>query len=418
MQKNAINEKHLKIIKLFSKIEENRITKTQASIELHMSRSWVHKLFKRFVTDGPEALVSRKIGKQSNNQLPEHLNTKIITLISKTIYADFGPTLMCEKLYEVYHISVSVETVRRLMISTGIWKCKHKKRPVIHQTRRRRARCGELVQIDGSPHAWFEDRGLPCTLLVFIDDATGLTLGKFVESETTLDYMALAKDYIKKFGAPKAFYSDKHGIFRVNRPGCLKKECITQFGRACKELGIELICANSPQAKGRVERANRTHQDRLVKELRLAGVSTIAEGNKFLEESGYWKRHNDKFAIKPECCENAHSVDVLEELLDKSLCIKEYRKISKNLEFQYKNTLYQISLDKHPWRIVGARITITEKLDGTVCAEYENKPIEFKPFAQQSYVGQEVDSKNIDRFLKGGTPRKVSLKSPWRHFKI
>ena len=192
-------------------------------------------------------------------------------------YPDFGPTLATEKL-AIEGVSLSVETVRQLLIGEGLWKAKSVRRPVIHQLRERRARLGELVQIDGSPHDWFEGRAPKCTLLVFVDDATSrLMYLQFVAAETTFNYFAGVRSYLTEFGKPLAFYSDKFGVFRVNIPNALSGTGLTQFGRALKELDIELICAHSPQAKGRVERANQTLQDRLTKELRLRDLSSLAD---------------------------------------------------------------------------------------------------------------------------------------------
>ena len=199
----------------------------------------------------------------------------------------------------------------------------------MHQQRQRRSRLGELFQIDGSPHHWFEERGEACCLIVFIDDATGRTYGKLFETETTEAYMITLKEYILKYkGLPSHFYSDKHGIFRVNMPSCANKEQMTQFGRACKELGIGLIYANSPQAKGRVERMNRTQQDRLVKEFRLAGISTIEKGNEFLKT--YWGGFNKRFNVEPIDKRDAHLPSLSESELDRILCFKEERTLTKN----------------------------------------------------------------------------------------
>ena len=204
-------------------------------------------------------------------------------------YSDFGPTLACEKLSEVHHLTISRESVRRIMIEAGIWKPKRAKQPSAHQMRERRACFGELVQIDGSDHAWFEDRGPESSLLVYIDDATGQLLELlFVPSETFFGYCEATRHYVERYGKPVAFYSDKHGIFRVDQERPLGTTSgLTQFGRAMDELDIQIICANSPQAKGRIERANQTLQDRLVKELRLRGISDMEAGNAYLPD--FWE---------------------------------------------------------------------------------------------------------------------------------
>jgi hypothetical protein len=317
---------------------------------------------------------------------------------------------MKEKLEERHQIKLSRETTRQLMIKEGLWEPCSKKRPVIHQQRQRRARFGELVQVDGSPHAWLEARGEKCVLIVFIDDATGLTFGKFFESETTAAYMITSHDYIAKYGKPLSLYSDRHGIFRINKPGCVKKEHLTQFGRALEELKINLICANSPQAKGRVERANQTLQDRLVKELRLAKVNTIEEANRFLET--FWGFYNNKFSVAPANQEDAHR-PIGDMDLRRVLCEKHYRKVSKNLEIQFEHTVYQIITERISRELIGAQVSVIKTMNDGLLLEYKGKALTFKKYAEQIANGQEVSSKEIDRFLKA-KPRKVA-KPMWNH---
>jgi hypothetical protein len=196
---------------IFSQISQKKLSKTKAAEVLSMSLRHLRRLYKAFQKQGLSALISKQKGKPSNNQLSSTLKTYVEKLITCEMYRDFGPTFMCEKLYERHGIKISSETTRQLMIKQGVWKSNKKKRPVIHQQRKRRARAGELVQIDGSPHAWFEERGDPCTLITFVDDATGQTYGKFFESETTKAYMLTTWEYILKYGRPLAFYPDAFG---------------------------------------------------------------------------------------------------------------------------------------------------------------------------------------------------------------
>src|SRR4029077_10614717 len=240
--------------------------------------------------DGAASLVSKHRGKPSNHRLPTEVRTLALSIVRER-YADFGPTMAAEKLSEHHGCSVSRETLRGWMIADGLWQDRrdgfprppHARRrrgrrhrpPAPHQPRRRRDCLGELVQIDGSEHAWFEDRGPPCTLLAFVDDATSRLMElRFATSESAFDYFRATRGYLEMHGKPVAFYSDKHGIFRVNSKEAAGGDGVTQFGRALLELNINIICANSPQAKGRIERAFGTLQDRMVKELRLAGVSS------------------------------------------------------------------------------------------------------------------------------------------------
>jgi hypothetical protein len=414
MQKGVyMTEPEISRADIFSEISQNKITQQKAAEILGLSDRHIRRLYAKFKKSGMISLVSKQRGKSSNHQLPAGLKAQISELITIKLYEGFGPTFMCEKLEERHGIKISVGTTRKLMIQNDVWKAHKKKHPVVHQQRKRRARCGELMQVDGSPHIWFEDRGDPCVLISFVDDATGRTYGRFFKAETTIAYMITARIYFLKYGRPLAFYSDKHSIFRINRPGCLKKELITQFARACKELGIETICANSPQAKGRVERNNQTQQDRLVKELRLAGISTIDEANEFLDNI-YWDAYNKKFAVPPESTQDAHRELLREHNLKKILSHKKKGILSKNLEVQCDNVIYQIVLKKPSWSLRRAKVTISKGIDGDVFIEYNGKNLPFKILSEQEIGGKVVDSKEIDVFFKEKKKRKVPYDHPWK----
>ena len=257
-----------------------RISAREAAQLMRVTPRQVFRLLKVYRADGPSALLSKRRGKPSNRSYPSIVRTEALALIQAN-YADFGPTLAAEKLAERHGPRLGVETVRRWMLAEGFWKDRRQRLKPVHQPRHRRDCVGELIQIDGSEHWWFEDRGPQCTLLVFIDDATSRLMHlRFVELELTFDYFLAARTYLQRYGKPVAFYSDKHATFRVNKTGAVGGDGMTQFGRALHELNIDIICANSSQAKGRVERANLTLQDRLVKELRLAGILVDGSGQR------------------------------------------------------------------------------------------------------------------------------------------
>jgi hypothetical protein len=407
-----MSNRELSRLEIFQKINHQRITQVQAAVVLSLSLRQIQRLYSNFKKQGAKALVSKKRGIRGNHRLPDIIRKRILELVTCEQYSGFGPTFMNEKLSERHNISVSVEITRQFMIQSGVWKAKKEKRPVIHQQRKRRARFGELLQIDGSPHAWFENRGEPCVLIVFIDDATGRTFGKFFESETTRAYMITMREYITRFGRPLACYSDKHGIFKINQPNCVKSECETQYGRALRELEIDLIYAHSPQAKGRVERTNGTLQDRLVKEMRLAGISSIEEANSFLQM--YWDKYNERFSIEPEDKNDAHTPLLREHELERILCMKHSRVVSKNLEVQFECTVYQIVPEKAPRGLRGSRVDVLEALNGKISIEHQGKSLEFREFKTQVHNGVEIDPKEIDRFLKEKKARKVPYHHPWR----
>ena len=259
---------------------------SEAAAVLGISCRQVKRLCRSEREQGAIGLISKRWGRASTNRTSDAIKQQIIVL-AQTKYVDFGPTFMAEKLEELDNIDLSKETIRKILIGANLWKGKKTKKKSVHQRRERRACFGELVQIDGSPHAWFEDRGPVCCLILFIDDATSSVLYAHLEPiETTAAYFRGISAHIKTYGIPLAYYSDKHMIFRVGNAKTAEVN-LSQFERACSELGIEGICANSPQAKGRVERKNRTFQDRLVKEFRLAGINTREAGNKFLPLSVY-----------------------------------------------------------------------------------------------------------------------------------
>ena len=280
----TMSNRELTRVEVMQRLKEKTLSQKEAARMLGVGVRQVKRLLHRFRAGGAAALISRARGRPSNRRLTPALTEQVLEQL-RSRYPDFGPTLAQEKLSEGHHLHLSVESVRQLMIAEGLWHPRRAKKAVVHQMRERRPRLGELVQIDGSPHDWFEGRAPACTLLAFIDDASGqvMTL-RFAPAETTFSYFAATRDYLTRHGKPLTFYSDKHSIFRVNAPTALSGHGLTQFGRAMTELGIEILCANTPQAKGRVERLYQTLQDRLVKELRLRGVSGIDPGNAFLPE--------------------------------------------------------------------------------------------------------------------------------------
>jgi DNA-binding Lrp family transcriptional regulator len=290
----TMSQKEIKRLEILEKISAGKITQIEAAEILGISTRQIRRQQRKHEKEGAAALVSKKRGAPSNNQLATELKNTAIELI-KIHYYDFGPTLVQEKLIEQHQLQISVESVRQLMMKEGLWKGKKKRAAAIHQMRSRRSCLGELVQIDGSPHAWFEDRGPVCCLLVFVDDATGKIMQlHFEENESTQGYFDATYQYVQQHGLPCAFYSDKHGIFRVNAKEAERGTGETQYSRALKTLDITLIHANSPQAKGRVENKNGTLQDRLVKELRLQQINDIESANAFLPR--FIKDYNKRFA--------------------------------------------------------------------------------------------------------------------------
>ena len=300
----SMSAEEISRLDVMQRLVEKRLSQKEAAGMLGVSPRHVKRLLRVYRREGAQGLLSRQRGKVSNHQLAQEVKQKVLDLLMGK-YRGFGPTLACEKLVEVEGLKISDESVRQMMMAEGLWKGRHRRKVVLHQMRERRACYGELIQIDGSPHDWFEGRAGACVLLVLIDDATGKLVGLlFVDQESFHNYARLVGAYFERCGKPAAFYSDKHGIFRVNQASFAASDNLTQFGRAMQELDIQILCANTPQAKGRVERANQTLQDRLVKEMRLRGISSMAQGNAYLPE--FIQDFNQRFAVPPRSQNDAH----------------------------------------------------------------------------------------------------------------
>lgn len=409
----TMSKRELTRLEVMQRLKDKRLTQKEAAQILGLSTRQVKRLWQAYQEKGAAGLVSARRGKPSNNRLETEIAQKALDLI-KARYVDFGPTLAHEKLTEVHKLSLSRESVRRIMITEGIWKPKRAKRPSIHQMRERRACFGELIQIDGSDHAWFEERGPKCTLLVFIDDATGQLMELwFVPDETFFAYCEATRHYVERYGKPVALYSDKHGIFRVNQPRPLGLSTgSTQFGRAMQELDIQILCANSPQAKGRIERANQTLQDRLVKELRLRGISDMDTANTFLSE--FREDFNRRFAVQPRSTHNAHRPLLKTDNLDLILTHQETRTLSKNLTTQFKHVIYQIQSNRPGYTLHNAQVTICENMKGEVTILYNNKPLSYTIYQKPSQQAEIADSKSLDRQLR--TPTSPAPDHPWRRY--
>ena len=373
-------------LEVISRVVERRMTQRRAADQLKLSVRQVERLCRAFRDHGAAGLVSRRRGRPSNRLLDTALRDRAVELIRER-YADFGPTLALEKLSENHAIQVSVETLRKWMIEAGLWVPRSRRPRRVHPPRSRRAALGELVQIDGSDHAWFEDRGPRCTLLVYVDDATGRLMElRLVASESTFDYFTSTRAYLERHGKPVAFYSDKASIFRVARPQNPQRSGLTQFGRALSELNIDILCAHTPQAKGRVERAHLTLQDRLVKELRLRDLSTPEAANAFLPE--YAAAYNERFGREPSLARDAHRPLRGDEDLDRIFTWQEERKLSRNLTLHYKRGIYIVEPSPDTLALAGRCCQIFEHEDGRVEIQHEGQLLPFRAFDPDPHVSR------------------------------
>jgi hypothetical protein len=394
-----MSDRELSRLRVMVDLADGRLTVDAAATLMGLGRRQIHRLRRAFSADGPAGLASRKRGRPSNRRRGEVFRATVLSLVREH-YVDFGPTLAAEKLIARHGLRIGVETLRQWMMVEGLWVDRCHKLPSPHQPRRRRECLGELVQIDGSEHRWFEDRGEVCTLLAFVDDATSRLMQlRFVASESAFDYFRATKDYLETHGKPVAFYSDKHGIFRVNAKAASGGDRVTQFGRALAELNIDIICANSPQAKGRVERAFGTLQDRLVKELRLAGISTIEAANAWVP--AFMADYNRRFGRDPENTNDLHRK--LTEAVDLSevLAWREERTVTKNLTLHYDRMMLMLDPTPLARGLVRKTVDVVNYPDGRFAVQFEGVSLPFRTFDKIQTVepGEIVENKRLGAAL-------------------
>ncbi len=380
-------------------VQAGRLRIADACGLVGIRRRQLFRLLRGLRQNGAAGLISKRRGRPSNNRLPAEVRDLAVSLV-RDRYADFGPTLAAEKLAELHGCKVSRETLRGWMIAAGLWIDRRHRLPSPHQPRRRRDCLGELVQIDGSEHAWFEDRGPACTLLAFVDDATSRLMQlRFVASESAFDYFRATGDYLRTHGKPVAFYSDKHSIFRVNNKDAIAGDGVTQFGRVLTELNIDIICANTPQAKGRVERAFGTLQDRLVKELRLAGISTIAAANAWLP--GFMADYNTRFGRAPTNGKDLHRPIAGTDDLDEILAWREERTVTNNLTLHYDRMMILLTPGATTIDLRRKKVEVVNYPDGRFAVQFEGLPLLYTVFDKIQTVqsGEIVENKRLGAAL-------------------
>ena len=379
-----MSERDLQRIEVLTEVLAGQRTVASAATVLGIGVRQVGRLLLRYRDDGGGALIHKSRGKPSNHRAHEGVREYALELV-RTRYRDFGPTLAIEALYERHGIKVGRETLRTWMLEAGLWASR-KQRKTFHQPRLRREGYGELVQIDGSEHRWFENRAEPCTLLVFVDDATSRLMQlRFVPSESTASYFEALQGYVQDHGCPVAFYSDKHSVFRAVNQNAKGGQGMTQFGRALSELNIEILCANSSQAKGRVERANRTLQDRLVKELRLAGISSMEGGNAFLP--AFVERYNERFAVRAARPENLHHpLNVSASRLSDILCHREQRYVGAQLTFHYDRKLIILEQTDLSKGLAGKYVELYDFFDRPLEVRWKGVALPYRIFSKDQRV--------------------------------
>lgn len=375
-------------LRVLNQVQEGRLTQPLAAQQLDLSSRQVRRLCARMRTKGPKGVIHGLRGRRSNHQLPAGILDKALALV-KAHYPDFGPHFAHEKLVERHGLTLGVTALREAMIREAMWR-PHRQKIRHHAWRARKACVGELVQVDGSIHDWFEGRGPKCWLIPFVDDATSKILwAEFADAEDTLTLMRLSREYLKRRGRPLAYYVDKDSIYKTTRDAAVDEQLrdeqpMTQFTRAMSELDIRVICAHSPQAKGRVERGFKTHQDRLVKELRLAGINDIVAANRFLREV-YIPAHNARFARPPANRTDAHRPILRSQMLDRVLCLRAQRVVANDFTVRWKPGFMQLLKNQLVTVKPGQKIDVEVRLDGSVHLRHDDDYLAYKTIPKRPY---------------------------------
>lgn len=403
--KVLMSVKELRRLHVIHQVIEKKITQVEASGLLGLTDRQIRRISRRVGELGEKGIAHRSRGKPSNRAIDGEIKARVMKVYGTT-YADFGPTLASEKLSEREGIPISDETLRLWLLDAGVTHFRRRKRP--HRAwRERKAHAGELIQMDGSHHAWFEDRGPKCVLMAYIDDASSRVYARFYAYEGTIPAMDSFKRYVKRYGLPLAVYADKHSTYKSPAEPTIEEqlegqEPMSQFERSLSELGVEMIHAHSPQAKGRIERLFGTFQDRLIKEMRLAGIATMEEANRFL--AGYLPIYNRRFAVQP-----AQSADLHRSIpkgldLNGVLCIKTERVLRNDFTVAHDRKLYQIQDNLRT-----QRVTVEERLDGSLRITHQGKALRYKAITYRPVKARETPKA---LFRKRGT--KPSPDHPWK----
>jgi len=398
----TMRQEELRRLHIIKKVLSKEVKQTEAAEKLDLSYRQIKRITKRVKEEGNKGIIHKSRGQPSKRKLSDKTKDKVIKLYQQKYY-DFGPTFANEKLFEIDKIKIGVQTLRNWLMESGLWRVT-RKRKKYRQWRERKHCFGEMVQLDGSRHPWFEDRGPECVLEGYIDDATSDKYGRFYEYEGTMPAFDSLKRYIKRNGIPHSIYSDKHSTYKSLKKPTVEdqlnnREFLSQFERAAKELGIRIIHANSAPAKGRIERSFKTDQDRLVKEMRLSGIKTIKEANLFLKS--YWPKHNKKFSVKPLREGNLHRPVPKGMDLDAILCKRKERLVRNDFTIAHEKQLYQI-LDK----TAGKKVIVEERINGAVYITYKGSRLKYKQIATRPLKEKPKPK-----------PRKInrpSMEHPWK----
>ena len=412
MEDIRMNTKERRRLEIVSRVKDKFITLKKAAELLDISYRHIRRIFKRYREEGDNGLVHKGRGNASNRRIVEKTRKAVLKLYDDK-YEDFGPTLASEHLVSDDGYTVDHETLRRWLIKDGRWQ-RRRRRKKHRAWRERKEHAGELVQMDGSHHDWFEGRRGKAVLTVMVDDATSKTFARFFEGETTRASMETFQTYVECYGLPQALYVDGDSIYRCDRQPTVDEQLkqtgpLTQFGRAMNTLNVKIIPAYSPQAKGRVERTNGTLQDRLVKEMRLKGIKTIEEANRFLEEI-FLPKYNEKFNMIPKKEEDLHRRIPEDVVLDGILCFEESRQVQNDWTVRWMNRFFQLTKRNEVLGLVKQKITVREKLDGMIQLVYKGHTLAFEELPERP----EKMTVKVKQLARSRKPWKPAPDHPWR----
>jgi len=383
--RTAMSEEEIRRAGVLSRVKAGELKLVEAVGWLKRSYRQVKRMWRRYQEQGASGLVHGNAGQRSHHAQGEEFRQRVLELV-RAHYggepeARFGPTLAAEQLEEDHGVKVNAETLRRWMLAEGLWSRERKRRPY-RQRRPRKGHFGELVQLDGSFHHWLEERGERGCLISLVDDATGVTLSRFAREETTWAVAEVVRAWVERYGIPRAIYADWKNVYQ-HEPTARQQQDgeapVSQFGRMCAQLGIELIGANSPQAKGRVERNHGTHQDRLIKKMRLRKVCCYEEANRYLEEV-YLPQHNAHYAVEPAEPVDFHDAVPKSLKLDEVFCLEEERTVSNDWVVRYKNRQLQIEAGSAKHVSAGEKVLVREKRDGSLELVHRRQRLQWEEF--------------------------------------
>lgn len=409
----VMSKKERKRLEILSRVQEGVFSLKRASGFIDISYRQTRRIYKRYRDEGDKGLVHKGRGKKSNVAISPDKKQAIIDLYDDK-YTGFGPTLASEHLLDDDGYEINPETLRLWLLKEGKWK-KKRKRKKHRRWRERRESVGEMIQMDGSHHDWFEGKREKATLMVMVDDASSRTFARFYESETTIACMDIFWKYTDIYNLPRSLYVDRHSIYRCEREATVEEQLkqagpLTQFGRAMQTLDIRIIPAYSAQAKGRVERANRTMQDRLIKKMRLRGISTIEEANRFLDET-FLPEYNDRYNVVPKNTQDIHKAVPDNLSLDEVLCIEDFRQVQNDWTIRRNNRFFQLTKRSEALGLVKQRIILRDKLDGTIQLVHNDRSLEFVEIQNKPAKLKKPVRKHIAKKRKKYKP---AADHPWR----